>query len=49
MRRLRNQVAHEYVMEKLTNIFERMIQLTPILLDCIKRTQKYCQETFLKK
>ncbi len=48
MRRLRNQVAHEYVVEKLTHIFERVIQLTPILLDCIKRTQKYCHKTFLK-
>lgn len=48
MRRLRNQVAHEYVTEKLNHIFERVVVLTPILLNCIERTEKYCKEKYFK-
>jgi len=46
MRRLRNQVAYEYVVEKLSHIFENIVKLAPILLDCIKKTEKYCFEKF---
>lgn len=46
MRRLRNQVAHEYVIEKLSYLFERIVILSPILLDCIERTRKYCANKF---
>lgn len=46
MKRLRNQVAHEYIIEKLTHIFERIIALSPVLLDCVKRTEKYCKTKF---
>ena len=46
MRRLRNQVAHEYLIEKLSYLFDRIIVLSPILLDCIERTQKYCVEKY---
>lgn len=44
MRRLRNQVAHEYVIEHLSHIFERIVDLTPVLLDCIQKTENYCRE-----
>ncbi len=46
MRRLRNQVAHEYVAEKLSHIFEKIVTLTPLLLDCIGKTEKYCFAKF---
>ena len=48
MRRLRNQIAHEYVTEKLTYLFERIVDLVPTLLDSIKRTEKYCTKKFGK-
>jgi uncharacterized protein YutE (UPF0331/DUF86 family) len=44
MRRLRNQIAHEYVTEKLAFLFERIVVLAPTLLECIERTQKYCEK-----
>lgn len=46
MRRLRNQVAHEYIIEKLSHLFERIVALSPVLLDCVERTLKYCEHTF---
>lgn len=46
MRRLRNQVAHEYIIEKLSHLFERIVALSPILLTCVERTQAYCQMHF---
>lgn len=46
MRRLRNQIAHEYVTEKLHNIFSHILRLAPTLLECIKKTETYCLKTF---
>jgi uncharacterized protein YutE (UPF0331/DUF86 family) len=46
MRRLRNQIAHEYVIEKLSYLFERIVLLSPILLDSIERTKIYCNKKF---
>lgn len=46
MRRIRNQVAHEYITEKLSYLFERIVALSPVLLDCVERTLKYCKDKF---
>ena len=42
MRRLRNQIAHEYVIEKLAFLFERIVMLAPALLESIELTCNYC-------
>lgn len=46
MKQIRNQVAHEYVMEKLSLLFERIIILSPLLLDSIDRTIEYCKQKY---
>lgn len=46
MRRLRNQIAHEYIIEKLSGLFGRIVSLSPVLLDCVERTEKYCREKY---
>jgi len=49
MKRLRNQISHEYIVEKLTHLFERIVVLVPVLLDCINRTQQYCAKNLHAK
>lgn len=44
MKRLRNEVAHEYIMENLVNFFGKILEFTPLLLDCVNRTVQYCEE-----
>jgi uncharacterized protein YutE (UPF0331/DUF86 family) len=46
MRHIRNQVAHEYITEKLSHLFERIVVLSPLLLDYIVRTKEYCKDHF---
>lgn len=42
IRMVRNDIAHEYLPEALQEIFGKVLQLTPALLDGVERTKKYC-------
>ena len=41
---LRNEIAHKYKAESIYDIFERVLALTPVLLDCVDRIKSYAQE-----
>lgn len=44
IRRIRNEIAHEYVQENVQEIFEYVMQLAPILLGDIKSTLDYANK-----
>jgi len=46
MNRVCSQLAHEYVIDKLGELFSHILRLTPTLLDCITKTERYCFSTF---
>ena len=41
IRVVRNDIAHEYLPEAIQDIFEKVLSLTPHLLDGIERTKRY--------
>lgn len=42
IRRLRNEIAHEYIPTAIENIFKDVLRLTPFILDCVKNIlEKY--------
>ncbi len=41
IRELRNQIAHEYVLEDLHSLFEDVIQFTPLVLKCVDKIKIY--------
>ena len=45
---LGNEIAHEYKAESIYDIFERVLGLTPILLDSVNRIADYTQEKIFK-
>lgn len=45
IRRLRNDIAHEYISEAIEEIFIRVMELTPYLIDGVENTVKYCAKT----
>lgn len=45
IRMLRNEIAHEYKSETIFDIFERVLALTPALLDAVKRIQQYAVQS----
>ena len=44
IRVVRNDIAHEYLPEAIQEIFVKVLQLTPSLLDGVARTMKYCEK-----
>ena len=44
IRMVRNDIAHEYLPEAIHDIFEKVLILTPHLLDGVARTITYCQK-----
>ncbi len=44
IRILRNQIAHEYILEELQEMFKKVLEYTPLLLDCTKRVMAYCRK-----
>ena len=42
IRKLRNQIAHEYVSSPFTTIFHSVLEKTPLLFDSIQRIEDYC-------
>ena len=43
IRLLRNDIAHEYMPDEIAKIFEKVIILTPVLLDTVNRITEYCK------
>ncbi len=41
IRRLRNEISHEYVPDNIKNIFLEVLEKTPLLLQCVKAIRKY--------
>lgn len=41
IRRLRNNIAHEYTQLDLERMFQQVLELCPVLLDAVKRIEKY--------
>ncbi|QOP44676.1 capsule biosynthesis protein [Sulfurimonas sediminis] len=41
MKDIRNTIAHEYIEEKLTEVFEEVLQYTEHLIQIIKNTLNY--------
>lgn len=48
IRKLRNEIVHEYVSEMLKNIFPRVIKLCPQVFAIREKIKKYCQP-YLKR
>ena len=44
IRIVRNDIAHEYHIETLKDIYKKVLELTPYLLDCTEKIRTYCQE-----
>jgi len=44
IRMVRNDIAHEYLPEAIHDIFEKVLSLTPHLLDGVQRTMAYCKK-----
>ena len=44
IRIIRNDIAHEYIPEAIHDIFERVLLLTPHLLEGVERTISYCSK-----
>lgn len=44
IRMIRNEIAHEYIPEAIHDIFGKVLDLTPHLLDGVERTVKYCSK-----
>jgi hypothetical protein len=42
IRMIRNDIAHEYLPEAIRDIFEKVLLLTPHLIDGVERTIAYC-------
>lgn len=43
IRMVRNDIAHEYLPEAIQEIFVKVLELTPALLDGVARIKKYCE------
>jgi len=43
IRMVRNDIAHEYLPEAIQEIFVKVLELTPALLDGVERVRRYCQ------
>ncbi|NMA83241.1 MAG: hypothetical protein GX962_05185 [Epulopiscium sp.] len=44
IRRIRNDIDHEYIPGIIELIFEKVLQLTPQLIDSIERVERYCDK-----
>lgn len=42
IRELRNEIAHEYAQEELSELFEGVLQHSPALLEIVRRADDYC-------
>lgn len=44
IRIVRNDIAHEYKTEAVREIYKKTLELTPCVLDSVKRVRKYCKK-----
>lgn len=44
IRILRNDIAHEYLPEAIRDIFRKVLELAPYLLDSVDSVKKYCEK-----
>lgn len=44
IRETRNTIAHEYMLEDLSELYQNVFQNTPHLLDTVKRVKDYCKK-----
>ncbi len=44
IRIVRNDIAHEYHIETLKDIYKKVLELTPYLLDCTEKIREYCKK-----
>jgi hypothetical protein len=44
IRIVRNDIAHEYHIETLKDIYKKVLELTPYLLDCTEKIIAYCKK-----
>jgi len=44
MKDLRNEIAHEYVVDELNIILQNVIKMTPVLLKTVENTIDYCKK-----
>jgi hypothetical protein len=44
IRIVRNQVAHEYIQDEIQELFEKVLEYTPHLMDSVNRVKKYCRK-----
>lgn len=42
IRILRNQIAHEYIQDEINEMFGKVLEYTPSLLDSVERVQRHC-------
>lgn len=42
--RVRNQVAHEYIQDEIQEMFGKILEYTPPLLDSVTRVKNYCRK-----
>ncbi|MCT4604982.1 MAG: hypothetical protein N4A64_02600 [Marinisporobacter sp.] len=43
IRRLRNEIAHEYIPTAIEEIFKAVLKLTPHLIECVERVKAYSE------
>jgi len=43
-RMLRNEIAHEYTSENLLEIFRKVLEMTPILVESVEMVKTYCKK-----
>jgi len=46
IRELRNEIAHEYAQEDLSDLFVGVLQHSPVLLEIVRRANDYCRKYF---
>ncbi len=44
IRIVRNDIAHEYHTENLMDIYKKVLELTPCLLNCVEKIREYCKK-----
>ncbi len=43
IRDLRNDIAHEYLSKKFIDIYQKVMEWTPVLLETVQNVKKYCE------
>jgi uncharacterized protein with HEPN domain len=46
IRKLRNDITHEYIQEEMIEIYKQVMKYIPVLKKTVKRINKYCKEKY---